>query len=259
VHTDLAANRFSTLFETVSTDPNTYAGPDVYTYAIGRSFYERLFPAASVMLGWSATAVSFPATGDIERTWAASATEDWRRFLDHRVVELRPGAPVVVSALVADPEVLPWMATVEEGALDAVDAGVLTDEQLEAMVVPTILRDAGEWAASATDPFEVVDRRTVQAPVRAYTSYKAITTRSATPSKRRRPSGHGRKPCSRPASQRPPSTACTGTCRLRWRTTHGLPVALWNTALSQRLGDHVGHTVVVERHAGDREFHPQSA
>lgn len=159
VHTDLAANDFSTLFATVAADPATYAGPNIFTYAAGRSFYERLFPDDSVMLGWSSTTVlwlshtpdpipdhlfSYPATGAVAQRWAASAADDWSRFLGHRAVEFRTGAQLVVTALVADPEVLPWMATVEQGGRDAVDDGVLTAAQLEAMVVPTILRDADD-------------------------------------------------------------------------------------------------------------------
>jgi hypothetical protein len=58
VHTDIPTNDFTTLFETIEHDPNTYLGaPDVFTFAAGRSFYERIFPASSVLLAWSAIAV----------------------------------------------------------------------------------------------------------------------------------------------------------------------------------------------------------
>src|SRR5262245_17459079 len=58
VHTDIPTNDFTTLFETIEHDPDSYlGGGDVFAYAAGRSFYERIFPAASVSLAWSAIAV----------------------------------------------------------------------------------------------------------------------------------------------------------------------------------------------------------
>jgi hypothetical protein len=49
VHTDLPGNDFSALFETVAADPDSYLGGDanIFPYAIGRSFYESLFPPAA--------------------------------------------------------------------------------------------------------------------------------------------------------------------------------------------------------------------
>ena len=57
VHTDLAENDFSSLFELVATDPDSYRQSDVFTYTVGRSFYDTLFPQSTVTLGWSSTAV----------------------------------------------------------------------------------------------------------------------------------------------------------------------------------------------------------
>jgi hypothetical protein len=58
VHTDIPTNDFTTLFETIEHSPQTYLdAPDVYAFAAGRSFYERIFPADTLALGWSAIAV----------------------------------------------------------------------------------------------------------------------------------------------------------------------------------------------------------
>src|ERR1700733_16315676 len=61
VHTDLPENDFSVLFKTLNTDPNSYLRRDhaVFASAVGRSFYEQVLPANSVMLGWSSWAVQW--------------------------------------------------------------------------------------------------------------------------------------------------------------------------------------------------------
>jgi hypothetical protein len=57
-HTDLPSNDFTALFTTLEADPQSYLnGANVFAYAAGRSFYERLFPAEHVALGWSSIAV----------------------------------------------------------------------------------------------------------------------------------------------------------------------------------------------------------
>ena len=97
VHTDIATNDFTTLFETIEHSPHTYlAAPDVYAFAAGRSFFERIFPAASLALGWSAIAVhwlsSVPTaipdhvycsftTGTTRAAFARQSADDWRAFL----------------------------------------------------------------------------------------------------------------------------------------------------------------------------------
>jgi hypothetical protein len=159
VHTDLPENDFTSLFETVEHDPETYARPGVFTYAAGRSFYEPLFPDGTVSLGWSATAVvwlratpcplpdhlfSFAATGARRKTWAEAATKDWETFLRLRAAELRSGGEVVVTTLVSGPNYLDWMAVVEGGVKDALDAGVIRPSEYEAMVIPTYIREPDE-------------------------------------------------------------------------------------------------------------------
>jgi hypothetical protein len=54
VHTDIASNDFSSLFELVADSPATYLGETgVFALAEGRSFYEPLFPPDFLSLGWS--------------------------------------------------------------------------------------------------------------------------------------------------------------------------------------------------------------
>jgi hypothetical protein len=58
VHVDQAANDFNTLFDVIHTDPERYSvdDPAIFSSAIGRSFYEAVFPREHVHLGWSSYA-----------------------------------------------------------------------------------------------------------------------------------------------------------------------------------------------------------
>jgi hypothetical protein len=57
-HIDQPANDFNILFDLLHRDPERYALNDsnVFPSAIGRSFYEQVFPPRSVDLGWSSHA-----------------------------------------------------------------------------------------------------------------------------------------------------------------------------------------------------------
>jgi hypothetical protein len=190
VHTDLPDNDFSSLFETVAHDPESYAGPGVFTFAAGRSFYEELFADAAVSLGWSATAVvwlsqvpcplpnhlfSFAATGERRQKWARAAAGDWETFLRLRGAELRSGAELVVTTLVSGPGYLDWMALIEAGAKDTLDAGTIDRAEHEAMVIPTYVREPDEFFGTverAGLPLTLVDSTIELAPDPAFESFK---------------------------------------------------------------------------------------
>lgn len=190
VHTDLPDNDFSSLFETVAHDPETYARSGVFTFAAGRSFYEQLFADETVSLGWSATAVvwlreapcplpdhlfSYAATGERRRVWAAAAARDWETFLRLRSAELRSGGELVVTTLVSGPGYLDWMTLVEAGARDTSEAGAIDRAELEAMVIPTYVREPGEFfgAVERADlPLTLVDSTIEMAPDPAFEAFR---------------------------------------------------------------------------------------
>jgi hypothetical protein len=167
-HTDLPGNDFAALFTTLQTDPESYlrADANVFAYAAGRSFYERLFSDARVTLGWSSIAVHwlsavpvplrehiFSPLGTTEEraAYAARAAEDWQRFLDHRSQELAPGGQLVIVGSGADEH----GRCGAEGLLDLandvlrelVAEGSLSAAEHEAMVVPTYYRTRQEFLA----------------------------------------------------------------------------------------------------------------
>ena len=113
VHIDQAANDFNTLFDVLHRDPERYSAedPNVFPSAIGRSFYERVFPDEQVDLGWSSYAAVWlsrvPAlipghfmmtasTGEVRAAFERQGAEDWKNFLSLRAQELRPGGRLVV-------------------------------------------------------------------------------------------------------------------------------------------------------------------
>lgn len=112
-HVDQHANDFNTLFDVVHNHPERYSmdDPHVFPSAIGRSFYENVFPREQVALGWSSYAavwlsrvpalipghfVYLASTGDVRAAFDRQAADDWRLFLSLRAQELRSGGRLVV-------------------------------------------------------------------------------------------------------------------------------------------------------------------
>jgi hypothetical protein len=129
VHMDQHANDFNTLFDVLHRDPERYAvdDPNVFPCAVGRSFYESVFPQGQVDLGWCSYAavwlrripalipghfISLGCTGEVRAAFDLQAAEDWRLFLSLRARELRAGGRLVV--------VLPGLSDTGGSGLEAV-------------------------------------------------------------------------------------------------------------------------------------------
>ena len=112
-HIDQPSNDFNSLFEVLDADPNRYGvdEPEVYSAAIGKSFYEKVLPSGSVHLGWSSYAVvwlsrvpalipghfiSIRSTGSVRAEFERQAAQDWEAFLTLRARELHPGGRLIV-------------------------------------------------------------------------------------------------------------------------------------------------------------------
>ncbi len=172
VHTDIPADDFSALFTLIETSPDSYlrTAANVFPFAAGRSFYQQIFPAASVSLGWSAIAVHWlsaaPASIDGHiwspradpptlAAFARQSARDWREFLRHRATEMRPGARLVVIGGASDP----CGASGADGLMDMANAalrdlvadGRLSADEYRRMTIPTYNRTPAEFTAPFAD------------------------------------------------------------------------------------------------------------
>jgi len=156
VHVDQHANDFNALFDVLHRDPERYALDDPYVFpcAIGRSFYESVFPQGQVDLGWCSYAavwlrripalipghfMSVGCTGDVRAAFDLQAAEDWRLFLSLRARELRGGGRLVI--------VLPGLSDTGGSGLEPVfhsantvlaelvEEGVIGDDERKRMVL----------------------------------------------------------------------------------------------------------------------------
>jgi hypothetical protein len=172
VHLDRPRNDFASLFDLVRNDPHSYlaAAEDVFALASGGSFHERMLPAGQVALGWCSIALHWlsavPAgftghawpsllTGREHAPFARQADLDWRAFLVHRAVELRPGG-ALVAVIPATDERGRWSLAELGRRITAVleemlREGSLGPDELARMVVPIYNRTAQELEAPFLD------------------------------------------------------------------------------------------------------------
>ena len=167
VHTDQPANDFSSLFKLVTSDKESYlqGDPNVFSYAVGRTFFDQVFPPHHVSLGWSVWAAMFLSsiptaipnhfhssciTGVPHNAFANQAKRDWECFLLHRANELRHGGRLVLLFGGTDEhghfggEGLVNLAntTLQEMVQD----GRLYSQEYGAMVMPVYFRTLSECA-----------------------------------------------------------------------------------------------------------------
>jgi hypothetical protein len=156
VHVDQAANDFNTLFEVLHRDPERYSldDPNIFPAAIGRSFYESVFPREHVHLGWSSYAavwlsripmlipghfMPFASNGDVRKAFERQGAEDWRSFLSLRSKELRVGGRLVVVLPGFNDEGVtgfePLFKSANEALADMVAEGTITDDERAQMVL----------------------------------------------------------------------------------------------------------------------------
>jgi len=161
VHIDQPANDFNTLFDVLHQDPERYSlgDPNVFPGAIGRSFYESVFPKEHVHLAWSSYAavwlsripmlipnhfVVLAASGAVREAFERQAAEDWKLFLSLRARELRPGGRLIVVLPALNDEGAAGFEFLFAHANDAlaemVADGVITAEERSRMVLGSVPR-----------------------------------------------------------------------------------------------------------------------
>jgi hypothetical protein len=209
-HSDLPGNDYSTLFELMASDPGSYTHDDpmAFPYAIGRSFYQSLFPPAHVDLGWSSYAAVWLSriprlipdeifiprcTGRIREEFDRQAAQDWEAFLALRAAELRPGGRLVVALPSLDHDGSTAFAAVWDHAVAALDklveTNAITPDERGRMTLgacPRRERDLiAPFAADGQFRDLIVERvSTLVAPDAAWTDYERDGDAMALASKR---------------------------------------------------------------------------
>jgi hypothetical protein len=167
-HIDQPSNDFNSLFEVLSSDPNSYAlnDPNVFPCAIGKSFYQQVLPSESVHLGWSSFAVvwlsrapapspdhfiAFRGTPAAREACRKQAEADWESFLSLRARELRPGGRLLIVLPARNDEGLtgtePLMDHANDALNDMVNDGEIAREERERMVMANYPRQKRELLA----------------------------------------------------------------------------------------------------------------
>jgi hypothetical protein len=168
VHVDQAANDFNTLFDVLHSDPERYSVNDsnVFPSAIGRSFYESVFPREHVHLGWSSYAavwlsripmlipdhfMALASTGDVREAFERQAAADWKFFLSLRANELRTGGRLVVVLPGLNDEgsagFEPLFGYANEALADLVAEGAISSAERSGMVLGAYPRRRSELLA----------------------------------------------------------------------------------------------------------------
>jgi salicylate 1-O-methyltransferase len=166
-HTDVAENDFTVLFQTLEDDPDSYLRKDAASFAsaVGRSFYTQILPSNSANLGWSSWAIQWlgriPApvpdhlqvaySGDekVKEAYAKQAAFDWHEFVAFRGRELCPGGRLVVLTMAIGDDgefgYRPLFAGMLTELADLVAQGLVTEDEMHRMCIPTVSRRAADF------------------------------------------------------------------------------------------------------------------
>ncbi len=161
IHTDLPSNDFSSLFEALIADPDSYmtGTADVFPLAIGKSYFASLLPPGRVHLGWSTWALQWMSTNEIDApdhilagmsrspavaaAVAARQARDWECFLTQRSREMRPGAKLVAGFTARAEADTGWewlLGELWSAIGDMRKDGLLSQREQEQITIPIGLR-----------------------------------------------------------------------------------------------------------------------
>jgi hypothetical protein len=178
VYTDLPRNDFSQVFRTIhgQTDIQSYYPEidDLYVFASGTSFHQPIFPAASLHLGFSATASHYIATnpcnisnhvhmvgalGAERQAYAEQGRRDWERMLLARTRELVPGGRLCLFNFGIDEQGrylghtggISMFDTFSRLWAELADEGIITREEFANTNFPQCYRTVEQFVTPLTD------------------------------------------------------------------------------------------------------------
>jgi hypothetical protein len=166
-HTDVADNDFSVMFQTLEEDPDSYLKKDgaCFASAIGRSYYTQILPSNSVNLGWTSWAiqwlgrtptpvpdhlqVAYSSDENVKAAYAKQAAFDWHEFVAFRGRELCPGGRIAVLTMAVGDDgefgYRPLFKSMLAELADLVGQGLVNEDELQRMCIPTVSRDAADF------------------------------------------------------------------------------------------------------------------
>lgn len=178
-YTDLPGNDFSQVFRNaqgVGTAGRHLDGRgELYVFASGTSFYDRIFPAGSLHFGFSATAMHWSSStagtisdhvhavgahGAERAAFAKVGMKDWETILAHRAAELAPGGRLVLVNFCIDQEGRYLGHTEGVDMFDTFNAlwaalrdeGVITAEEYRRTNFPQYYKTVEEFCAPLAGP-----------------------------------------------------------------------------------------------------------
>jgi len=179
IYADQPGNDYNALLNIVygKTQFDSWMGDhnDVFAFASATGFYDQIVPAASLDLGFSATAMHWlsakptdisdhvqavGASGSEREAFASQAAADWERILLHRARELKPGGALVLMNFGVDEAGRYLGHTGGVSMFDNfnriwqqfVDDGVITHAEYRAMTLPQYYNTVEEFRAPFDDP-----------------------------------------------------------------------------------------------------------
>ena len=176
-HTDLPANDFSTLFETVLESPDSYLkkGENVYGFASATSIFSRVFPPNSVSLAYCVHVVHWLsrqpeyltdhiwyslARGESHEQWAGQSAADWHTFLHQRATELVPTGRIILIGGAANEEgecgFEPLLDLANQVLMEMVEGKAISAEEYLRMCIPAYARTPREWTGCLSPDSDLV-------------------------------------------------------------------------------------------------------
>lgn len=164
VHTDLPGNDFTSLFRSIEEDEKSYLrlGDNIFPSAIGHSYFDQIFPAGSVDLGWNSWTLQWMSRNPIEdpdsiygalsphkevrEAVRLQLSEDWKLFLQKRSLELKRGGKLFCLFGSRGSGNVGWEWSVKTfwaGVMDMYREGIISYNQKLALSWPLGPRDLG--------------------------------------------------------------------------------------------------------------------